>query len=135
MPERQHFSRAAGIAIPLFALRGAHDTGSGTILDLIPFIDWLDRWHQRVVQLLPINESGPGEASPYNALSAFAIDPTYISTSKVSDISSSRVAPEWLNAISVRRRLQRLRRSRHRQRQALYALKLHLLELGFQQFE
>jgi 4-alpha-glucanotransferase len=135
MPERQHFSRAAGIAIPLFALRGAHDSGSGTILDLIPFIDWLGRWHQRVVQLLPLNESGPGEASPYNALSAFAIDPTYISTSQVSDISSSRVAPEWLNAISVRRRLQRLRRSRHRQRQALYALKLHLLELGFQQFE
>ena len=42
------FTRAAGVALPLFALRGAEDLGTGTLLDLIPFIDWLARYGQRV---------------------------------------------------------------------------------------
>lgn len=131
----QQFSRVAGIAVPLFSLRGASDDGSGTILDLVPFADWLDSWHQRVVQLLPINEASPAEASPYNAISAFAIDPTYISLAQVTDIALSEAARNWRDSPPVRRRLQALRRARRRHRPVAYAVKLHLLELGFQQFQ
>jgi 4-alpha-glucanotransferase len=131
----QHFSRAAGVAVPLFSLRGASDDGSGTILDLAPFVDWLDSWHQRVVQLLPINEGSPAEASPYNAISAFAVDPTYISLAHVIDIAHSEAARNWRESAPVRRRLQALRRARRRHRPLAYALKLQLLELGFQRFQ
>ncbi|MBI4514660.1 MAG: 4-alpha-glucanotransferase [Deltaproteobacteria bacterium] len=72
-------ARCAGLAIPLFSLRGRRDAGIGEILDLVPLLQWAAGFGQRVVQLLPINETGPGEASPYNALSAFAIDPLYLS--------------------------------------------------------
>jgi 4-alpha-glucanotransferase len=135
MSQRQHFRRAAGVAVPLFSLRGRHDFGSGTILDLIPFIDWLDRWHQRVVQLLPLNEAVPDETSPYNSASAFAFDPGYISATEVADVTASEPARVWLESRAVQRRLRRLRQSPWRHRKASYALTLRLLELGFAHFE
>jgi len=131
----QHFRRAAGVAVPLFSLRGPHDLGSGTILDLILFIDWLDRWHQRVLQLLPLNEAAPDEASPYNTSSAFAFDPGYISALEVADVTRSEAAQEWLESRAVQRRLRRLRQSRWRHRRVSYRLTVHLLELGFAHFE
>ena len=129
------FERAAGVAVPLFSLRGSHDLGSGTILDLIPLIDWLDRWHQRVVQLLPLNEAAPGEASPYSALSVFALDPGYISTAHVAEVVEDEAAREWLDCVPTQRRVRRLRQSRWRHRYGSYRLNLHVLELGFQRFE
>jgi len=100
--QEQQISRMAGVAVPLFALRSASDDGAGTIGDLIPFIDWLGRWHQRVVQLLPLNETSPTEASPYNAISAFAFDPTYIATAHVLDIMESDDARQRLASSVVR---------------------------------
>ena len=129
------FRRAAGVAVPLFALRGSHDAGTGEILDLVPFIDWLAGWHQGVVQLLPINETAASETSPYNTLSAFAFDPAYISAQDVVDVKHSRAAREWLASSPVQGRLGRARRSRRRQRRTAYPLKLRLLELGFEVFE
>jgi len=131
----QQFPRTAGIAIPLFSLRGKDDVGTGAILDLVPFIDWLHRWHQGVVQLLPINESAPDEASPYNALSAFAIDPTYISTGHVPDIAKSLAARQWLSSPQVRRKLAPLADATHRVRRGAHAFKLRLLEFGFGEFQ
>ncbi len=135
MSARQQFRRAAGIAVPLFSLRGAHDLGSGTILDLIPFIDWMARWHHTVVQLLPLNEAAPGEASPYTTLSVFAFDPGYVCALAVPEVADSEVAQRWLRSAAVRRRVRRLRQSRWRHRRAAYRLTLHALEIGFEQFE
>jgi 4-alpha-glucanotransferase len=134
VPLPHQFSRAAGVALPLFALRGAHDLGTGEILDLIPFIDWLDRWDQRVVQLLPINETAVGEASPYNTISAFAIDPAYVSVSQVPEVEASRVAQEFINTPRIRGQMRRGRQLAQRQRRRAYILKLQLLELGFAAF-
>ncbi len=132
----QHqFPRAAGVALPLFALRGAYDLGTGEILDLIPFIDWMDHWDQRVIQLLPVNETAIGEASPYNTVSAFAIDPAYVSVSQVPEVEHSRAAQEFADTRSVRAQMRRARQSSERLRRRAYMLKLQLLELGFEAFE
>jgi 4-alpha-glucanotransferase len=126
--------RAAGVAIPLFSLRNAGDLGSGDILDLIPFIDWLAHWCHTVVQLLPINEAAPAEASPYTALSAFAIDPSYIAAARVADIACSDAAQQWLRSPQVRRKRERLEHSPQRERAAAYGFTLRLLEFGFAEF-
>jgi len=131
----QQFPRAAGVVLPLFSLRGAHDVGTGGILDLIPFIEWLDRWGQRVVQLLPINESAPAETSPYNTLSVFAIDPEYISAARLSDVTESDGAQEWMAAGAMYRRVRRAGASRSRHRRAVHALNRRLLHFGFEQFQ
>jgi 4-alpha-glucanotransferase len=134
-PPVARFERAAGVAVPLFSLRGEEDLGSGEILDLVPFIQWLDRWQQRIVQLLPINETAPGEASPYNALSAFAIDPPYVSTACLEDVTSSEPARSWLASPAVQRRARRLRQVRRRCRRTVCALKLRLLAFAFEWFD
>jgi 4-alpha-glucanotransferase len=67
--------RIAGILVPLFALRGEDDLGIGDLGALGEFIDWAAAIGFKLVQLLPINETG-ADNSPYNAISAMAIEPT-----------------------------------------------------------
>ena len=67
--------KIAGVLVPLFALRGENDLGIGDLGALREFIDWSAEIGFTLVQLLPINETG-ADNSPYNAISAIAIDPT-----------------------------------------------------------
>jgi 4-alpha-glucanotransferase len=67
--------KIAGILAPLFGLRGENDLGIGDTAVLCEFIDWAAEIGFKLVQLLPINETGP-DNSPYNAISAMAIEPT-----------------------------------------------------------
>jgi 4-alpha-glucanotransferase len=68
-------NKIAGVLVPLFALRGESDLGIGDIAALREFIDWIAGIGFKLVQLLPINETG-ADNSPYNAVSAVAIEPT-----------------------------------------------------------
>ena len=67
----------AGLLAPLFALRGKNDLGVGDVGALREFIDWAAEHGFRVVQLLPVNETGH-DHSPYNAISSVALEPTMI---------------------------------------------------------
>jgi 4-alpha-glucanotransferase len=67
--------KIAGVLVPLFALRGQEDLGIGDVAALQKFIDWVAGIGFKLVQLLPINETG-ADNSPYNAISAMAIEPT-----------------------------------------------------------
>ena len=67
--------KVAGVLVPLFALRGEDDLGIGDLGALREFIDWIADIGFTLVQLLPINETG-ADNSPYNAISAMAIEPT-----------------------------------------------------------
>src|SRR6202162_5778619 len=67
--------KIAGILAPLFGLRSENDLGIGDTAALREFIDWAAEIGFKLVQLLPINETG-ADNSPYNAISAMAIEPT-----------------------------------------------------------
>src|ERR1700730_11168866 len=67
--------KIAGVLAPLFALRRETDLGIGDLEALRQFIDWAAKIGFKIVQLLPINEMG-GDHSPYNAISAVALEPT-----------------------------------------------------------
>lgn len=67
--------KIAGVLAPLFGLRSDNDLGIGDAAVLREFIDWAAEIGFKVVQLLPINEMGR-DNSPYNAISAIAIEPT-----------------------------------------------------------
>src|SRR5881628_1203108 len=71
LPEK----KIAGILAPLFGLRSENDLGIGDVAVLREFIDWAAEIGFKLVQLLPINETG-SDNSPYNAISALAIEPT-----------------------------------------------------------
>ena len=71
--------KLAGVLCPVFAMRGADDLGCGDTTAVKEMIAWCARQGFRVLQVLPINETGP-DNSPYNAISAMALEPTTIAT-------------------------------------------------------
>ncbi|HME87797.1 MAG TPA: 4-alpha-glucanotransferase [Chthoniobacterales bacterium] len=82
--------KIAGILAPLFGLRSENDLGIGDVEVLREFIDWAVEIGFKLVQLLPINEMGH-DNSPYNAISAMAIEPTtlYFSPGSPEDLTRS----------------------------------------------
>src|SRR5438309_11633782 len=98
--------RIAGILVPLFALRSENDLGIGDVATLREFIDWAAESGFKLVQLLPINETG-GDNSPYNAISAMAIEPTTLHRAPGPPKDLTR---ETLEAAPADRDLARLRR-------------------------
>ncbi len=79
MPDLSPDQRIAGVLAPVFALRGSQDLGIGDTLALREFATWAARNGLRVVQILPVNESG-ADNSPYNIISSMALDPSTIAT-------------------------------------------------------
>ncbi len=77
-----HGRRLAGTAIPLSALHSAESCGIGEFYDLVTFGRYLSKAGLKVIQLLPINDSG-ASAAPYSALSANALSPAYIRLSRL----------------------------------------------------
>ena len=103
----------AGMMIPLFSVRTGNACSGGVllegsggcigeILDLIPVIDFMSEAGLSILQLLPINELSPQETSPYNALSAFARDPIYLSLDAWEDFYA--IQEETLHFMSERKR-------------------------------
>jgi 4-alpha-glucanotransferase len=67
-----------GICVPLFSLRSQKSCGIGEYLDLLPLIPWCSSIGFNILQLLPLNDTAGG-ASPYSAVSAFALNPIHLS--------------------------------------------------------
>ena len=66
-----------GTAVPVSALKTTESCGCGEFLDLIPFAEFCASAGLKLIQLLPVNDTGT-ESSPYSALSAFALNPVYL---------------------------------------------------------
>ena len=121
-----HSSRRAGISVPLFSLRSTRSWGIGEIGDIPAAANWLRAGHQSVLQILPLNELAPGEASPYSALSAMSIDPQFISIWMLDD------APLLEDVLSAE--LERVRRSPTVNYAAVRTLKTRALRAVFDRF-
>ena len=121
--------RIAGILVPLFALRGKDDIGIGDTGALREFIDWAAGIGFKLVQLLPINEIG-ADNSPYNAISALAIEPT---TLQLGPNSPQDLTREDFDAALAEVDLGRLRRGGVKYRH-VKKLKRRLLEKAFANF-
>lgn len=119
----------AGILAPLFALRSAEDLGVGDTRCLRELAEWASSLEFRLIQLLPINETG-NDNSPYNAISSAAIDPTTIETvpGVIEDLT-----PKDFSAITGEYDLEALREGAVNYRQ-VKRLKRQLLEKAFERF-
>jgi 4-alpha-glucanotransferase len=79
-------TRSAGILIPLFSIQTRATFGRGEISDLASMIDFALAMGHRAIQLLPLDETAPGELSPYSALCVQAIDPMYIAVRELGGV-------------------------------------------------
>src|SRR5246500_2306015 len=121
--------KIAGVLAPLFALRGENDLGIGDVGALRELIDWVAGIGFKLVQLLPINETG-SDNSPYNAISAMAIDPA---TLHLKPNCPQDLTPQGFDASLSGVDLSNLRLGRVNYRQ-VKELKLRLLEKAFAHF-
>src|SRR5437667_3733676 len=119
----------AGILVPLFALRGEGDLGIGDTGALREFIDWAAEIGFKLVQLLPIDEIG-ADNSPYNAISALAIEPT---TLQLGANAPPELTRAEFDAVLAEVDLEKLQRGGVKYRQ-VKKLKRRLLEKAFAKF-
>ena len=96
--------------LPLFSMRSKKDWGIGDIACIAPWLDLLASLNLDLLQLLPINETPPGVACPYTALSAFAVDPIYISVEDVPELAECPELEKEMGSTEFRGQLRRLRR-------------------------
>ncbi len=76
--QRIDLKKRAGVLTALFSVYSQNSQGIGDFQDLKLLIDWAVITGNSIVQLLPMNELGPLYC-PYDSLSAFALEPMYIS--------------------------------------------------------
>ena len=79
MPELK-IQRRAGVLAPLFSIYSRKSIGIGDFSDLKLLIDWAQNSGNSIIQLLPMNEVG-SLFCPYDSISSFAIEPSYVSIS------------------------------------------------------
>jgi len=77
--------RTAGLLLPLFSMPSRRSWGIGEFADVAVLAPWMAGAGLSVLQVLPLNEMAQGQASPYSALSAMALDPIFISVPDVAD--------------------------------------------------
>lgn len=122
--------KLAGILAPVFALRGSEDLGIGDTEALKEFVTWAASHGFGAVQILPVNETG-NDSSPYNLLSAFALEPSTIA-------ATPRAIPE-LDEVSYNKVLSdhnvRALQEGRVQYGPVKALKNELLQAAFANFQ
>ncbi|MCH3995243.1 4-alpha-glucanotransferase [Prevotella cerevisiae] len=73
--------RLAGTLVPVFSLRSKKSFGVGDFGDLKRMIDWISMVGQRVLQILPVNDTTTThtwtDSYPYSCISIFALHPQY----------------------------------------------------------
>jgi 4-alpha-glucanotransferase len=122
-------NKIAGILTPLFALRSEKGLGIGDVATLREFIVWARETGFGVVQLLPINEVGR-DNSPYNAISAMAIEPM---TLHLAPGSPEELTHEAFESVTANENLTTLRRGPVKY-ERVRTLKRELLERAFKNF-
>lgn len=74
--------KCAGTAVPVFALRTSDSFGIGDFHDLKKMADWAAATGQRVIQLLPVNDTTMTgtwtDSYPYSANSIYALHPQFL---------------------------------------------------------
>ncbi|MCF0198005.1 MAG: 4-alpha-glucanotransferase [Bacteroidaceae bacterium] len=102
--------RGAGCVIPVFSLRTEHTYGVGDFGALRKMIDWVALTGQRVLQILPINDTTITnrwtDSYPYNSISIYAFHPMYVDLSQLPVLKDASLARHYeelrveLNALS-----------------------------------
>jgi 4-alpha-glucanotransferase len=97
-------SRLSGILQPVFSLRSTHDIGVGDFEAFEALFGWMRQASQKMVMVLPLLPTTPGDPSPYSTRSAFGLNPLFIhlgwlpegveySPQEQKDIDAARASP------------------------------------------
>ena len=102
--------KIAGTLVPVFSLRSKTSFGVGDFGDLKKMVDWVSGTGQRLLQILPINDTTNThtwtDSYPYSCISIFALHPQYADLTALPALKDAQKAAEFetlrqeLNALS-----------------------------------
>lgn len=88
--------KCGGLVVPVFSLKSEQSFGIGDFYDLKLMIDWAKATGQKVIQILPINDTTMThtwlDSYPYNAISIYALHPLYLSLQKMGTLKDNERA-------------------------------------------
>ena len=91
--------KGAGTVIPVFSLRTEGSFGVGDFGDLKHMIDWCDKTNQRILQVLPINDTNMThtwqDSYPYNSISIYALHPQYCDLRQLPEIKDEALRKQY----------------------------------------
>ena len=86
--------KGAGTVVPIFSLRSEGSFGVGDFGDLKLMIDWVAKTQQRILQVLPINDTNIThtwqDSYPYNSISIYALHPQYTDLRQLPEIKDEK---------------------------------------------
>ena len=90
--------KLAGTQVPVFSLRTSKSAGIGDFGDLKTMIDFVASTGQKVLQLLPINDTTIThtwtDSYPYSCISVFAIHPQYVDLHALPELKDAKARAE-----------------------------------------
>uniref|UniRef100_A0AB33J3Y0 4-alpha-glucanotransferase n=1 Tax=Prevotella sp. GTC17259 TaxID=3236795 RepID=A0AB33J3Y0_9BACT len=91
--------RLAGTLVPVFSLRSKDSFGVGDFGDLKKMTDWVSISGQRVLQVLPINDTTIThtwtDSYPYSCISVFALHPQYADLTQLPQLKDEKLRKEF----------------------------------------
>lgn len=91
--------KLAGTLIPVFSLRSERSFGVGDFGDLKRMVEWVAATRQRVLQLLPVNDTTTThtwqDSYPYSCISVFALHPQYVDFNQLPAIADAAKREEY----------------------------------------
>ncbi|MDR0428350.1 MAG: 4-alpha-glucanotransferase [Dysgonamonadaceae bacterium] len=94
--EEEQKWKCAGLSIPVFSLRSKNSFGIGDFNDLLKITDWVRMTRQRIIQILPINDTTMTytymDSYPYNSISIYALHPIYMNLEEMGSLNNKKKA-------------------------------------------
>jgi 4-alpha-glucanotransferase len=91
--------KGAGTVVPIFSLRSEGSFGVGDFGDLKMVIDWCAKTNQRILQVLPINDTNMThtwqDSYPYNSISIYALHPQYTDFRQLPEIKDEEMRAQY----------------------------------------
>ena len=91
--------KIAGTLVPVFSLRSKTSFGVGDFGDLKKMVDWVSGTGQRLLQILPINDTTNThtwtDSYPYSCISIFALHPQYADLTALPALKDAQKAAEF----------------------------------------
>ncbi len=81
--------RLSGLLLPLFSLRSKSDFGIGDFGALDGLFQWMNLGRQRLLMVLPLLPTAPGDPSPYSTRSAFGLNALFIDLQQVPEFHAT----------------------------------------------
>ena len=128
----QNGHRLWGLAVQLYALRSAHNWGSGDFGDLGTFVEWVAKdLHAGLIGLNPlhaINNTRPFEISPYSPTSRLFLNVLYVDIEAIPEFQLCESAQQMVRDAGFQRALVALREGGQVEYEQVHAAKRAVLE-------